>query len=351
MSQLSPSFNAPLRGLVRVLPLVLGVASVAAITTGCKEDEPSGDNASEGSGGGGVDPEGSTGGRDDGMGGESVTQMGGMGGEGEGGSASGGSSDGSGGDDGTGGEDGTGGAPTCTPAPAFLQYHYNGEFLEPDGSLSTKVKELIKGHHAFVQGTSSFSLSAGPVGNAINLESDAYLQAFTPTNEDLAVVPWGVSSLEFWFNSENYSANLVSLGGLEDHMVGFGVTLFEGKPELYLKLYDSQDKRMERLAVSPNIELNDGENHHIAVSTDLNDGVLSLYVDGEYSMQIVYEGENFDVVNAIVMNSEVLEMGGSRFEETTFVGQIDEVSLYSAELDADEIADIYEAGSAGKCAD
>src|SRR5205823_7272974 len=81
--------------------------------------------------------------------------------------------------------------------------------------------------------------------------------------------------------------------------------------------------------------------HHVAVTK--NGSNIVFYIDGAGQTGPAYDpGFTFEQNVIIGASNDALLAG--------FLGLIDEVSIYNRALSADEIAGIYRAGSAGKCA-
>lgn len=93
-------------------------------------------------------------------------------------------------------------------------------------------------------------------------------------------------------------------------------------------------------AVSSGVSITDTNFHHVAV-TKLGSTVV-FYVDGvAYPAAAYNPGFTFTTVAAIGARGDNLD--------NSFLGAIDEVSVYSRALATNEIPAIYSAGSAGKC--
>ncbi|MEM7535318.1 MAG: LamG-like jellyroll fold domain-containing protein [Chloroflexota bacterium] len=96
------------------------------------------------------------------------------------------------------------------------------------------------------------------------------------------------------------------------------------------------------------VSVADGEWHFVAVTVDRDDPQGGkFYVDG-----VQVATFNPTIRSGSLDNKYPLRIASrSSFETGLFRGDIDEVELFKRVLDADEIAAIYQAGSAGKCKD
>ena len=100
-----------------------------------------------------------------------------------------------------------------------------------------------------------------------------------------------------------------------------------------------------------NIDLRDGEWHHVAVTYG-PDHLLTMYSDG---VAVPLYSWEFDVplTGPLMLNtgSATASIGGVNVTSPTgshLTGEIDEATFYNRALDAEEIKAIFEAGSAGK---
>ena len=91
---------------------------------------------------------------------------------------------------------------------------------------------------------------------------------------------------------------------------------------------------------SPSPAITDLNFHHVAVTK--SDSTVIFYVDGVPSPPQSY-GEVFEFTTNPGIGAR-----GDNFT-SSFLGVVDELSVYNRALNADEIQAIYAAGSAGKC--
>ncbi|MFQ5677742.1 MAG: LamG domain-containing protein, partial [bacterium] len=91
------------------------------------------------------------------------------------------------------------------------------------------------------------------------------------------------------------------------------------------------------------IAVNDGNWHHFAATHDGGSGEMNLYVDG------VLSGSATEFFGAIDDGGMPLRIGISSQGFWPFAGFIDEVSIYSRAISAQEVLADFNAGSAGKC--
>ena len=106
-------------------------------------------------------------------------------------------------------------------------------------------------------------------------------------------------------------------------------------------------------AVHGSTDIIDGQFHHVAGVNLGNDGSASdieLYVDGQLETVTTVEQDNLGS-NSILNNISVSigSRGNVADNVNMATGVIDEVEIYNRALTAEEIAAIFNAGSAGKC--
>src|SRR5204863_6413380 len=95
--------------------------------------------------------------------------------------------------------------------------------------------------------------------------------------------------------------------------------------------------------VNSTMSIRDTNWHHVAVSKA--SGAVAFYLDGVGEAAPPYD-PGFYFISSV-------QIGASQWDGTrptgSFLGSIDEVSVYNRPLSASEIASIYAAGSEGKC--
>ncbi len=216
----------------------------------------------------------------------------------------------------------------CDPTPAGLISWWRAEGNASD-SIGTNNGILVN----------SPNFAPGEVGQAFSF--NAANQQFVQVEDSPSLEPASVT-LECWFNASNNVGQFVGkpLGGQDkdSYAVGLG-----GGGLLYGVICSSSVHGPFVLYPFNPVP---GIWYHIAYTFDSASQVQVLYLNGTLvasnsagGIQMGYDAHPLLIGADNDDNSNVL----------LFTGEIDEVGIYGRALSADEIAVIYEAGSAGKC--
>ena len=209
----------------------------------------------------------------------------------------------------------------------------------------------IMGGVALDQGVSSVP---GLVGRAWDLrETEEGLYNY---NSDawLTSDSW---STEMWIQTESQEeAYLVLHAACFGKCVGgenagsvVGLTLnADGAPMLLARDADAGVENQADM-LTGTVAINDGQWHHLAGVVDSASGTLSLYVDGVAAGSMSTVHNDLDGFGNIPGYVEPFFIGNSA-EGDGYLTLIDEFSIYTGALSADDVAGIYGAGLAGKCA-
>ncbi|MGH7972481.1 MAG: LamG-like jellyroll fold domain-containing protein, partial [Limisphaerales bacterium] len=216
----------------------------------------------------------------------------------------------------------------CTPAPAGLVSWWRGEG-NADDAPGVNNGTLING----------VTFAPGEVGQAFDFNGGAqYVQM--PNSPSLN--PTNAITIEAWVYPTNVPAT--------DSMIVIGKDDAGAQRQYDLALVTSGTG----LAFRPHVGVPSGFKFytgsipvslnqwcHVALTYD--GAALKLYVNGAQDGSLAVSGP-------IVATSQPVCIGGLTSGPWYFRGLMDEVSLYSRALSGAEIAAIYAAGSAGKCA-
>ena len=88
--------------------------------------------------------------------------------------------------------------------------------------------------------------------------------------------------------------------------------------------------------------------HHVALVLDREDGRIELYINGTQAAFDNIPGGFGSIGNNVRPSIGALGRGGVGTPAESYNGLVDEVTIYNRALTAEEIKDIYDAGSAGK---
>jgi len=228
----------------------------------------------------------------------------------------------------------------CVTPPSGLVGWWQGE-----GSAS----DFTGMNNAALEGGVSFA--PGEVGQAFNF-TDTNQAVVVPASSSLDVGSGPGFTLEAWINPTDvtqdhpiFEWNNVGSWGVHFHIApGQPFNDSPGPGELYANVVDSYGG-WHQLS-SPGGVVASNVFQHVALTYDKASGVATIYCNG----QIVGQQTFWSLTP---LTSYDLYIGRRPFtagENESFAGQIDEAAVYNRALSSNEIAAIYEAGSAGKCA-
>ena len=209
----------------------------------------------------------------------------------------------------------------CAPPPANLVSWWRGE----DNAL-----DQISTNHGSLQGNTVFA--SGKVGTAFVFDGSAdFVLLGDPPNLRLQDF-----TIELWVRRTD--SGIVSHGSF-----GNGVLFGYGEGGYGLYLDPSGTPALSQIGGSetkPSIAIVDTAFHHLAVTK--SGGTVVFYVDGT-----AYSAPNYNPTFSFGTPAAI----GARADnqDNSFLGVLDEVSVYSRVLSAGEIQGIYNAGSYGKC--
>ena len=114
-------------------------------------------------------------------------------------------------------------------------------------------------------------------------------------------------------------------------MIHFYLGISSGVAKLQLNAGD------ENGIVNGNVDVADGQWHHVAGTWDGTNQIF--YTDGNQDNTLTYigNGQINDTDSPVIIGKTINEGGGPRY----FSGVIDDISLYSSAITADEILGLY----------
>ncbi len=210
--------------------------------------------------------------------------------------------------------------PTCTPPAAGIVAWWPGQ-----GNAS----DIIGGNNGTLVGAVGYT--NGEVGQAFVF--NGYQEMVTVGNP--ASLQLQDFTIESWIRRS--SASVVTGPG------GYGIIFGYGSAGYGLYFDQNGTPTLTKIGVSetkPTAAITDTNFHHLAVTK--SGSTVIFYIDGiAYSAPAYDPGFVFTTVAAIGGRGDNLD--------NSFLGVIDEPSVYNRALSASEITAIYNAGSAGKC--
>jgi hypothetical protein len=221
----------------------------------------------------------------------------------------------------------------CVQPPSGLVSWWPG-----DGN----AQDIIGLNDGTLQGGTSFA--QGIVGQAFRFDGvDDYIRV--PHHPSLN--PASALTIEAWIHSASTEGARVIVSKWNDD-TGDWSYIFKDhndSDKLRIELSESIHNDLADLEGSTSIPL--GTWIHVATTYDVGEGTVRLYFNGiEDASLMVGPGRLIDssltdlLIGAVFTGGGILE---------NFAGLIDEVAIYNRALSAEEIAAIFNAGSAGKC--
>jgi hypothetical protein len=201
------------------------------------------------------------------------------------------------------------------------------------------------------------TFAPGEVGEAFDFDgSSGYVSI--PSSSSLNVGAGPGFTIEGWINPANVASNqpLVewnasnSDSGIGVHMwISLPVPYGGGPGCLFANLKNPGSNFI--LYSRPGL-VSSGHFQHVALTYDKPSGIATLYYDGVVAAQATSPVPNYTPATtaALYFGKRVAGNPGTvSAPGTVFGGLMDEMSIYNRVLSSNEIAGIYEVGSAGKC--
>ena len=233
---------------------------------------------------------------------------------------------------------GGGGTNSCTPAPNGLVSLWRGDG-NPNDSTGT--------NNGFVQG-GTISYAAGEVNAAFRYTNGSgYVQI--PPSPSLNVGQGAGFTVEGWIqpaDTVNESPIVEWQYNTNNDFVGthFWISAIGGAGCLFANLVDASNNNSHWFYSAPGIVTTNYQ--HVALTYAKSNGVASIYRNGVLVAQANLGSFTPNTTGNLLLGERTYLNGNPQFHYT---GGLDEMSLYSRALSSNEIAAIYNAGSAGKC--
>lgn len=196
-------------------------------------------------------------------------------------------------------------------------------------------------------GNNNGSLSNGPlrvngiVGGA--LDFDGSNDSVVVSDNNALDFGTGDFSIEAWIRTADNNGIIVSKRQRLNSGRYLGYLFMVHNGRLLLQLADPEASFLNYLS---NASVNDNNWHHVAVTVDRNSSSGGrMYVDGQLVYQFNPRSRDGNLNNSSPLTIGRVSDGQNNF----FDGQIDEVTLYSRMLSANQINGIFNATSSGKC--
>jgi uncharacterized repeat protein (TIGR01451 family) len=230
----------------------------------------------------------------------------------------------------------------CAPAPSGLVGWWQAESNANDNT-STNNGTVTAGSITYTQAEVGLGFNFDGGANRVTVP-DAPQLNFS-SNQDFSIEVW----IQPLANPGNWQdiMSVVDKRVAPDDITQLGYTLFLQSGEVWFQMADVLAPFSFNNFYSGGPDLRDGQFHHVAVTVQRNStSGGQFYIDGQ-------SVSTFDptVCPGHLSNTGPLRIGNHATPDLPafYHGIIDEVSLYNRALSSNEIAAIYNAGSAGKC--
>lgn len=215
----------------------------------------------------------------------------------------------------------------CVAPPSDIVSWWRAE-----GSAS----DSVGGNHGTLQSPATYA--AGKVSQAFDFNAGGYVAVNHDANLNLG--PSGFTA-EFWMQGSHDQPGSLFVALDKGHSQTFGTGwVFQGTSSNGQVVFGAFIAPNNFVSVTSSIDLLDGTFHHVAGTW--NGSTITMYVDGE-----PYESKP---LTAPVANLDAVRIGDFLFGGRRLKGLVDEVTIYDRALSTAELASIFTAGGAGKCA-
>jgi YD repeat-containing protein len=206
----------------------------------------------------------------------------------------------------------------------------------PADMLATDV---VAGNEGTLEGGVTYT--AGKVGAAFTFDGVDDRVTLSP-HASLDIGAANSFTIELWMNSADIMRSVRLVGwhsGIDVFPEDQGVNIFQSGGELHAQIYDNNNVSHEFVAFNA---LQNNVWTHIGVTYDRATGQGRIYVNG--AQRTVANIGNFRPRTTFP-----LFFGNILADVAFFEGMLDEITLYTRALDAQEMYEIFAAGSTGKC--
>ena len=225
-------------------------------------------------------------------------------------------------------------APPCAPAPSGLISWWRGE---------SNAWDQVSGNNGMFQNGPQYS--AGEVGAAFYFDGNGDNVKIS-ASPSLNVGAGSGMTIEAWINPADLQAGRPIFEWVLPNTYGVHFWINAAGPgSLYADLFDTSGA--SHIIQSATAVLSSNIFQHVALTYDKTSGVAQLFVNGS-----LVQSNSIGVFTLRTISDAYI---GYRpvttpYGPASFVGAIDELSLYSRALGAAEIQSLYGSGPSGKCA-
>jgi len=236
---------------------------------------------------------------------------------------------------------GGGGTNTCTPPASGLAAWWPAE---------GNGNDIAGGNTALLE--SGVTFAAGKVGQAFQLQNPTNAFMHVPASPSLNVGAGSGLTIEGWINVSSVSGfhPIAEWYGDVRNNVGVQLWLNSNPSQSGALLGALPDTNLvPHTLVSPAGILIPNVFQHVAMTYDQASGIGTLYVNGAVVAQQNLGSFVPQTTYDLWIGHRPFDVPGDWTYGTYLGGMLDELSIYGRALSSDEIAAIYNAGSAGKC--
>jgi hypothetical protein len=226
---------------------------------------------------------------------------------------------------------------TCSPAPQGLVTFWTGDVNATD--LVGTNNGTVSGQVAFTPGMvgPSFAFPGSEPG-AVKAPTANFPDAASDKTVEFWLKKDSAGDINFLIHGDlvNYTNRF---GAIRVAFVGYRLGTKDENLYLFSSGYPTRDGLVGGFNITSPTPLQLGRWYHVALTS--SGGIVYLYLDGQEVGHVLKK--------LSYPSGSPLELGTSGGQTNVFTGQIDEVGVYNRGLTADELRNISNAGSMGKC--
>jgi len=206
------------------------------------------------------------------------------------------------------------------------------------------ANDVVGGNNGTLHGGMTFT--NGEVGQAFQLDhATSYITV--PASTSLDIGAGAGLTIECWIKPNAETVNVFGGPIIEwDSATLAGLQMWAGNNGAFFLGFNDTSGKPHVLESGGGLIVDTNQFYHLAGTYDKNSGLAVLYLDGINVASVNFGSYTPQSTSPLNIGRRTGDPVGNG---DTFGGLIDELSLYNRALSSNEIAAIYNAGSAGKC--